>query len=690
MDATRPAAKRSLCVVITALLAYACAEEKESCVLSPIGNGAYRLSCPDGVSGTFVPPDSAEAPAVVTGTARRLGERDEGGVEVTLQPTFPNAATHQTTTAPDGTYRFEGVASGIYHLIFRSPGYPNVVLWQRAVLPGTLRLDPVVLRPTRRIGPVSVAAIHVAPTQDALVAHEKEQGRLFYWDEGLEEALLLGDTTSKPRWLPSGRGVLYLNAFTGISGTLAYFDRARGTSVALMADVVDWSVSEDEQLVVAQLTQNRLITWRAVDGEVTTIVASGLTKYLFHPHSKLIAAHVTAAGRTGPDVLVWDSVASSGSLLGRATNDALIFDGRGEVLLYASSGRYFVWRRDLSAPLPLGSTADAVRLSPDGRFVVRRPAGSAVAQIVDTGETIPIVAAPDKDGFDPRTGSYWVESKSPPSLKLFHADGSLETLHTWSSETLVAEPFFPKDSGKIFFVLGRSGLPTRSLRVWEPGEGSRLVADGLVDVPILLADERHLLFQIDRPYLLDVATEAKTPLRTAGDVTLYVDSHERGLFHFPLTPLYSSFQTVGAMVVYDATTHEEAAVVDEIYQETCRFSPVGELHCLSRRSPIPPYGARLVVWDPVGRQMRQVADGVLAFGFAKNGARAWVRTQTPEGVVAPMLWLRDPQRDVMAAIDTGVGTVALTDGWIAYAIPEGERKGLYVSRYPDAFVEDGP
>src|SRR5690606_36094652 len=219
----------------------------------------------------------------------------------------------------------------------------------------------------------------------------------------------------------------------------------------------------------------------------------------------------------------------------------------------------------------------------------------------------------------PRTGSYWVVNANPPSFRLFHGDGSLETIHTWASDQFFPQPLFPKGSGKIFFVLGSFNPVFRNLWVWEPGGTSQRVAEGLEEMPSLIAGDSHLLFQTDAPRLMEIASGSTRSLRATGDVTQHVGSHATGLFHYPITPLYSAFQTVGAMAVHDTATHSEGAVADEVYQETCRFSPVGELHCLNRRSPIAPHGAQLVVWDREEQSMRRILDGVFAFGFADTG-----------------------------------------------------------------------
>lgn len=684
-----PWVRTAIAVLSVALISQACAEEKETCVLVEQDDGLFRLRCPDGSSGTFLPAKSSGAPARIEGRAKRLGAADNSGIEVILLPTFEGGTTRLTQTDEEGDYHFDEVVSGTYHLLFRTPSYPEVALRQRTVLPGTLWLDPLILRPTTRLGTVPASTFFVAPGQDAFAALEEEKGRLFYWDESQPEVLQLGERVSQPRWLPDGRRLLFLENASETAGTLVRYDRSWGTSESIMGDVEEWEISEDGNIIVARRSVGKLSIWKSLDNEVTTIVTAGLSRWWFHPQSKIVTAAAQSANRDHTHLLIWDALAATGSVLGEAQGiDSFQFDRQGERILYRTKGGHFVWSRDFSRPLHVSSTADSASMAPSGRFVILRrngPQGVEVTgHMIDTGETVPIVSARTVDGFDPRTGDYWVvETTNPRRLRIFQSDGRVETLATWQSDQfLFSEPFFPRASSKVFFVLGTFSPPARKLWVWEPGRPSEPIVEGVSGVPLLVADDSHLLIQLDRPLLLDVESEEITMLRATGDSTLHVGDHAGGVVHYPLTPLFRPSGTIGPMSIYDVTTGTETTIVDEVHQESCTFSSIGSLFCMNRRSPVHPGGSQLIVWNKEEQAIDRIADGVFLFGFAPTGSRYWLTTQAPEGASAPMLWLNDESFSSPVGIDTETSAHALTESWIAYSIPRGSRAGIHVSLYP--------
>lgn len=664
----------------------ACSERRETCVLEEGEAGLYHLRCPDGSSGTFFSPDSREAPARVEGRARRIGDKDASGIEVILEPTSPSLRTYQVLTDEEGNYVFEDVAPGTYHLVFRAASYPTQVLWQRTILPGTLRLDPVVLRPSFRISNIPPSQILVSPKEDALVALEEMGGSLLYWDEADRgEARVIGIEAARPMWLPGGEKVLFLEQFSfeEQSGSLVLYDRRRGTSESIMEEVDDWAVSADEEVIVAR-QRGSLSLWSAKTRETTSLVGRRPSSWDFHPESKIVVASFHSNRDTGqPDIMVWDALAGTGSLFGPADSLNHQFDLSGELLLFEAEGSSILWsRQHRTHPKRFAVKNQSAIMSPSGRFIIFRNADRIEAYVIESGTYREIATSLGLDGFDPRNGNYWMVEPSRRRLLVYDGEDVAE-VDTWdANQSFIWMPLFPKGSEKFYYVL-RDGAGMQTLHSWAPGRPGAEIARDVKLWPRLVGNDTHLLYQTSAPYLVEIETGKVTRLRETAALALYLGTHESGVLHYPITPLFStSPEVVGPMVIHDLENNEEKVLVDEIKQEACRFAEGGALFCLNRRSPIGPRGAQLIRWERNEGEVLPLADGVLGFGFATSGPRAWFASQAVNDETAPLLWLYDPALEAPVAIEEGFSQVALTDSWIAVTIDEGPRAGLHISLYP--------
>lgn len=684
-------------VIASSFLLCACTEKDDGCVLESRQDRTYVLRCPDGSSSTFIEPEFPDAPAVVRGSAHRLGSSDHAGIEVTLQPTAENGVTHHTLTDKDGNYVFDDVVPATYHVVLRHPSYPDVVLWQRTALPGTLVLSPVVMRPTVRIAEVEAQELIVSPNDDALLIFEEEAGRLFYWDESTgSEAIPIGQKSARPTWLPSGR-VLFLEAYDlgSSSGSLVRYDPSRGTTEVLLRDVMEWMVSEDETVVIARQKNGALSAWS--DDEVDVILGSGLTTWNFHPKSKLAAAifHGPHTGRA--EILVWDTVARKASRLGRADSILTEFDAAGDFLLYREPGGYALWDRVRQKPERIASgPMGTAQFDPAGRFVVivgsGTASGSLLAYDLASGRLETVATETAQSGFDPRTGDLWIFHGTPRRLSLVRDGLSTIEIQRWEDSAFLSHVYFPRGRDEILYVVRES--PTqRSLWSWAPSRPSpRRIDSGLDGDPVLVVDDAYLVYQTEVPRLLELATEEIVDLPSGGAVRFHVGHHASGLFHHPLAPLYRADTTftVGPLTIHDLRAKSEFVIVDEIWHQSCEFSASGELLCLNRRSPQSPFGAQLVHWDREASLLRRVADGVLGFTFDRSGQRAFFWSQAKEDEEAPLLWLWDRRLDGPVAIDEGLVRAAITSDWLAYQIAHGGRSGVYVSLYPRPPVGNAP
>lgn len=685
-----PRLRTSLLAAAAVFLFLACGSDKKTCAHEELGGGVVRIRCPDGSYGTFIPPETEGAPAVVRGKARRLGDVDGSGIRVSLEPTSETGSTYKTLTDSEGNYEFKDVASGTYHLIFREEAYPTWVLWQVTVLPGTLHPDPVVLRPSFRISPFPAEELIPAPTQDALVALEREGGRLIYWDGRETESLLLGTEVSRPEWLPNGQGVLFLDEVdTGSgAGTLVYFDRERRTSEAILENVLEWRVSADLELIVVEQTQLTLRLWSTSRREVTTVVEGDLSHWFFHPESKIVVATLRSQrgqGDSTTDVVIWDALAESGTLIGRLNSAEFEFSPKGDSLFFLASGSLLHWSRDRRQPERVAPRDHTAAFSPNGRYAILQSRGGSrlAAYDLETRRTRTLSESGVQGGFDPRNGNYWFTESNPRRLLVFNGEDLVE-VGRWGDELqFVGPPLFPKESSTLFYALRGGDLHYR-LRSWTPAQMSGEIASGLIAMPALVGDDSHLLFQTDRPMLLEIRTGEFVELRHAGAPMVHHGSHPSGLLHYPLTPLYPAGpgSIVGPLTVFDMESGEDRVFVDEFQHASCAFSPVGALYCLNRLSPMAPRGAQITYWNRGVDGLVPLAEGVFDFGFAPEGTRAWFLSQAVFDETAPLLWLHVPSLPAPVAIDEGVELVTLTEGWIAYTVPEGVRAGVHVSLFP--------
>lgn len=458
-----------------------------------------------------------------------------------------------------------------------------------------------------------------------------------------------------------------------------------------MVGVRRWEVSEDEEVIVAERGQNRLSLWSGATRESTTLVPAGLTSWVFHPRSKIVAAHFVSRQGSGTDLLVWDVLAEAGSLFPQAASSVAQFSPDGETLLFSTMDGLYLWSRHRRRPERIGSRNDWGTMSPDGRFVaVRSNGGSRLeAHHLETGAVHTITEARSLDGYDPRNGNLWVVSANPPRLAIF--DGHQTTsVDTWEVDQHFVAPFFPRGTDKFYYALRNRDFHS-SLRSWSPGRPKRELASGIAGLPVLVGDDTHFVFETDRAKLLEIETGALVELQESAAPGVHLGTHASGLLHYPITPLYHAQpgDVVGALCLRDLASGEARVFVDEIQQDACAFSEGGALYCLNRRSSLHPRGAELLRWERGGEPER-LAEGVLDFGFATEGERAWFASQAVADEVAPLLWLHDPSLPAPVAIDEGVSRVALTEGWIAFTIGEGERKGLHVSLYPRAPAGESP
>lgn len=667
----------------------ACSEPKEeACVVHTQPDGRQVIRCPDGSSGTFVPPEFPAAPAAVRGNVRRLGENDNSGIEVTLSPARAEGELRRSFTDAEGNFAFDDVEPGTYHISLQYPAYPKVDLWQQTVLPGTLVLDPVVLRPTTRIAETTPEKLVVSPNDDALLIVESVAGgRLFYWDEATgEQAQLIGTKTTQARWLPSGR-VLFLENYNPASnsGMLVLFDPSRDTSEVLLRDVIEWAVSDDETVAVARQTQNALSVWKATDRSVDVIVGSGLISWAFHPGSKLVAAVFQGAHTGGPEALVWDTVARQASMLGPISGDGVAFDPQGRFLLYRATFGLALWDHARRQPRVLApSSMRLVEFGPKGAFVALHDlTGGIHLYEPESVQPRTVSTGAVQSGFDPRTGAFWLFHDEPRRLVLVPPGRDPIELHRWTETVFPMQVLFPRGREEILYVVRTSSV-VRELWLWSPAKGSVLIDSGLTTDALLVGDETYVLYQTTRPRLLDLSSGELVDLRKDGNLHYPVGHHEEGLLHYPIAPLYRATppNTVGAMAIRDLATGAEHVVVDELWHESCAFSPAAELFCLNRRSSSIPWGAELVRWNRDASLLHRLADGVLEFRFDREGGRAIYYSQARRDEMAPMLWLWERDLATPVAIDDGVGLAVLTSRWVAYHVEDRSREGVHVSVYP--------
>jgi|GEM_PF-2014843 len=684
--------------LLASLLLGACSEpEVEPCVIEPRPDGLQAIRCPDGSSGVLIPPEFPAAPASVRGNVRRLGDRDNSGIAVTLTPARDGGEVRNTFTDAQGDFVFEDVEPGTYRVAFDYPAYPTVRLWQQTILPGTLVLDPVVMRPTTRIARTDPEGLLVSPNDDALLIVESTAGgSLLYWDENVgTEALAIGARTARPRWLPSGR-VLFLENYdpASNSGTLVLFDPSRGTSEALLREVIDWAVSEDETVVVARQTQGALSAWSAVDRKVDVIIGSGLSVWDFHPGSKLVAAIFQGAQTGGPEGLVWDTVARQASMLGPVDSADMRFDPQGRFLLYRGASGYVLWDRLRRQPrLVAPGVAGTVEFAPTGAFVaLYDKSGGIHLYEPETGQLRTLPGDAVQHGFDPRTGAFWFFHDGRRRLSIVPPGGDPLEIHRWSVAVFLLQVLFPRDRDEILYVI-RLPSQIRELWRWNPAEPEPVQVDsGLTTEALLVAGDTHVLYEAERPRLFDLARGGRLDLRQDGELDpgqsgklqRHVGHHSNGLLHYPIAPLYrvAPANTVGPMAIRDLATGSEHVIADELWHESCAFSAAGELFCLNRQSSWHPWGAELVRWDGEASLLRRLLDGVIGFGFDRDGGRAVIHSQAMGDELAPMLWLWERGMEAPVAIDDGVGFAVSTSRWVAYHVTEGSRGGVYVSTYP--------
>jgi hypothetical protein len=662
-----------------------CGGNGAACSLDENDDGTFTLRCPDGSAGVLVPAEPGEDRCVVEGIASRIGLEDGSGIVVELLPANPERSLLRTFTDEAGVYRFPEVAPGTYRITFTHPAYATRVLEQVPVLPGTLRPDPMVLRPTRRLLSGPATTLLPSPSGTAVAIHDGPTAPLHLWEEVSQGLTRLARRASEPRWLPSGDALLYLSADEGSeAGSLIRYEVGSRRTTVIGTGVSDWAVSDDERAVVLVQAQGRLSVWH--DGKRAVVSGSGMFHWSFAPQSKKLVVFERGRASTGIQVILWDVIAGTGSVLGRAGGLGASFDDRGISFLFQESGGVAVWDGDRERLVRFPPAFDGGALAPDGQSVLLDQRNLRLhLHDLRLGTTQELAHGSLRWWrFDPRTSTpMFAYDDGAQKVEAFYQGGHVSIVPRDATLRSPDEPLFPGDGGLVTYsALDPSG--DRVLVAWDPPRGAWIAARKLMGSPELLAGARQVIFEGDGVSLFD--GEEVQEVAAHGTLWPHYDSHPDGVVFLPLTPFYRHAPGLGELIaplcVADSASGARHVIVDEIWHESCAFSPKGTLHCLSRRSPLPPHGAELLRWDRVSGQLQRLGDGILALHPLETGERLAFLTQPAAGSGTRLLQILEPTGGPAIPIDDGVDHVVGNERWILYSIQDGPRKGVYVSTYP--------
>lgn len=686
------------------LLVLGCSDEEEGCTLTDNSDGTWTLRCPDGSSARIHPAKGASHQGTVQGVATRLGLEDGTGTEVTLIPTEEGAKVRRTVTDMKGRYELEGVEPGIYHLSFRHPPYREQVRWRLPVLPGLLEPEPVLLRPSVHVSSIPGGTLIEAPTGDAFLSLEGDQGPLVLWEEATPtESTVLSKDAHAPQWLADGDRVLYFDGYNLAeeAGNLVLFERRTGRSMVIAPQARTWKLAGDGQSIVIEQTQGRLSVWRR--GVSTPILGSKALEWDLSPDGRTVVAFESVEGKTGLKVIHWDIAAGGASVPGMAGSKVVYFSDDGRTFLFHGERGLLLWNGNRTR-LSLIDTQDAAPvLSPDGELVLfqrNRPGHiqKALSVFRASTETVTDISS-DKlrwKGFDPRTSSplfvvekaaglhmeYSLQAWDPEQERVITLD-AFEFPGFLSGFVFSRLTFPPGDPRVLYQVEKRAG--ERSLRLGSYGGAPVTLAPSLQGDFITVGGS-HVLFASETVSLFHFES-GETSTLTRNGILSDVGIHASETVHLPLFPQHGfSPETgnIGPLLVTDVRTGASHAVADEIWHRSCAFSESGALLCLSRRSPVYPNGSQLLLWLPSEGRFEVVAEGVLSFQWAKSGERFAYVARPRKDWDAPLLWVKDPSMPQSIPVGDEAQSYLVSTRWTAWSVEEGSQKGLHVSVYPRA------
>ncbi|AKU93297.1 carboxypeptidase regulatory-like domain-containing protein [Vulgatibacter incomptus] len=245
---------------------------KADCTYLEAPDGSFTITCENGITAHFDPQGRPIFPGkgAITGSALLYGMQEHEGILVRLVGTDASV-----TTDVGGTWIFAGVPAGTYTLTFEAPGRVPEERRNVTVVNGVFRMDPVVLKHGKKIGPsFPMREVGESPTSETLYDLEDSFAliphRLRIWDVSKRQPTDLSATALFPSYSDDGRLLVFLEDRSSLGRVTIWDVEARRSDVVFSGATGAQFMPGSHSVLIR--TEDSLFVW-AEGGELLSLGA---------------------------------------------------------------------------------------------------------------------------------------------------------------------------------------------------------------------------------------------------------------------------------------------------------------------------------------------------------------------------------------------------------------------------------